>query len=118
MEKLTLNMMKGSEYHRIVAHVLEIVEKTEVKPDKNVEILETGTDDKWKIVFPKKDTSLNELQSIKMQLGDNFEVNVAARDKNTLSISIEAPCDAFVQLLKKPLQQRPSAQPQEGTLIP
>ena len=118
MEKLTLSTMLGSDYHKIVAHVLEIVEKTQFKPSKDVEILETGTEGIWKIVLPKKDTSLDELQSIKAQLGDSFKVNVAAKDKVSISISIEAPSDAFMQLLKKTLQPRPMGQHQEGTLIP
>ena len=54
MEKVTLNTMLGSDYHRIVAQVLEIVEKTEFKPGKDVNILETGVEGVWKIVIPKK----------------------------------------------------------------
>ena len=42
MEKVTLNTMLGSDYHRIVAQVLEIVEKTEFKPGKDVNILENS----------------------------------------------------------------------------
>jgi len=118
MEKVTLNTMLGSDYHRIVAQVLEIVEKTQFKPGKDVNILETGVEGVWKIVIPKKDTSLDELQSIKTQLGDSFKVNVAAKDKVSISISLEAPSEAFMQLVKKPLQPRPMGQHQEGTLIP
>lgn len=118
MEKVTLNTMLGSDYHRIVAQVLEIVEKTEFKPGKDVNILETGVEGVWKIVIPKKDTSLDELQSIKTQLGGSFNVNVAAKDKVSISISLEAPSEAFMQLVKKPLQSRPMGQHQEGTLIP
>lgn len=118
MEKVTLSSMKASEYHRIVAQVLEIAEKAQFQPDKNVQILETGEDGIWRIVLPKKETSLDELQSIKKEFGESFKVNVAAKDKVSLSISIEAPCDAFMHLGKKPLQPRPMGQHQEGTLIP
>lgn len=98
MEKVTLKEMKSSDYHRIVAQVLEIVEKTQFNPDRDVKIMEADNEDIWKMVFQKKDTSLAELEDIKKQLGNNFLVNISAKDKTTLLISIEAPSDDFVRL--------------------
>ncbi len=105
MDKMKLEEMKSSDYHKIVAQVLEIVEKTQFNPDRNVEIKEAGSPDIWKMVFQKKDTSLDELQGIMKQLGSNFIVNISAKDKNALLISIEAPSDDFIRLKDKAGQQ-------------
>lgn len=101
MEKISLNTMKSSNYHKIVAHVLEIVEETQFQPNRNVEILESENPDIWKMVFQKKNTSLEELQGIKTKLGTNFSVNIQAKDKSCISIIIEAPSEDFINLLGK-----------------
>ena len=53
----TLKEMKSSDYYKIVAHVLEIVEKAKFNPDKDVKIMESETPENWKMVFQKSDTS-------------------------------------------------------------
>lgn len=97
----TLKEMKSSDYYKIVAHVLEIVEKAKFNPDKDVKIMESETPENWKMVFQKSDTSLEEMQDIKKQLGGNFNLKVTPKDKNVLLINIEAPSGEFIRLKDK-----------------
>lgn len=101
MENQKLNEMKGSEVHRIVAAVLEIVENAQFEPQMDVTLQETEEPDSWKMVFQKKSTDLDELNGIKEQLGNNFTVKVSAKDKSSISIAVVAPSGDFIQLLKK-----------------
>ena len=99
MENKTLKQMKASEIHRIMAQVLEIVEKAQFTPQVDVGIKECSDHpEKWKMVFLKNNTSLEELTGLKNKLGQNFNVNVAPRDKSMLLITIEAPSADFVAL--------------------
>lgn len=96
-----LKEMKSSDYYKIVAHVLEIVEKAGFNPDKDVKIMDSDTPEKWKMVFHKSDTSLEEMQDIKKQLGGNFDLKVTPKDKSVLLINIEAPSSEFIRLKDK-----------------
>ena len=96
-----LKEMKSSDYYKIVAHVLEIVEKAGFNPDKDVKIMGSDTPENWKIVFQKHDTSLEEMQDIKKQLGGNFDLKVTPKDKSVLLINIEAPASEFIRLKDK-----------------
>jgi hypothetical protein len=53
------------------------------------------------MVFTKKSTTLDELTNLRKELGQNFQVNVAPKDKSVLQISIEAPSSDFAALLSK-----------------
>ena len=53
------------------------------------------------MVFQKSDTSLEEMQDIKKQLGGNFNLKVTPKDKNVLLINIEAPSGEFIRLKDK-----------------
>lgn len=101
METLTLKEMKGSDIHRIIAAVLEIMEKVNV-PNLVDAKLQAGKEDEsvWKMDFQKKDTNLDELTTIKNELGKNFSVNISASGKNVL-ISVVAPGSDFITLLEK-----------------
>jgi len=108
METKTLKQMKASEVHRIVAAVLEVIEKAQFEPQVDVALQvcenKDAKDDvaeKWKMVFQKKDTNLEELNAIKSELGNNFSVNIGTKDKTALLISIEAPSGDFIALLQK-----------------
>ena len=109
----TLKQMKGSEIHRIVAAVLEVMEKVLVEPQVDATLQEAGTaengQEKWKMVFQKKDTSMEELNNIKTELGSNFSIQILPRDKACLQMVISAEADNFAALLQKraaPSQQK------------
>lgn len=68
METKTLKQMKGSEVHRIVAAVLEVMEKAQFDTSVDVALQladakEDGSEN-WKMVFQKRETSLDELNGI------------------------------------------------------
>ena len=100
MEQNKLIQMKASEVHRIMATVLATAEKASFSPSADVNIQEVGQDH-WKMVFTKKSTTLDELTNLRKELGQNFQVNVAPKDKSVLQISIEAPSSDFAGLLQK-----------------
>ena len=100
MEQNKLKQMKASEVHRIMATVLATAEKASFSPSADVNIPEVGQDH-WKMVFNKKSTTLDELTNLRKELGQNFQVNVAPKDKAMLQISIEAPSSDFAALLQK-----------------
>ena len=101
MEHNKLKQMKASEVHRIMATVLATAEKASFSPSANVNIQEVGQTDRWRMVFTKKSTTLDELTNLRKELGQNFQVNVAPKDKAMLQISIEAPSSDFAALLSK-----------------
>jgi len=114
METKTLNEMKGSEIHRIIAAVLEVIEKAGFETRKDADLQEAGTPESWKMVFYKKNTNLDELNGVKKELGKNFAVNVQPKDKTTLSVIVEAPSGDFITLS----QRKQLAQPvQPGTIF-
>ena len=100
MEQNKLKQMKASEVHRIMATVLATAEKASFSASADVNIQEVGQDH-WKMVFTKKSTTLDELTNLRKELGQNFQVNVAPKDKAMLQISIEAPSSDFAALLQK-----------------
>lgn len=111
METKTLKQMKGSEIHRIVAAVLEVMEKAQFDTQVDVALQladtkEDGAED-WKMVFQKKETSLDELNGIKGELGKNFSVTIGTKDKTALLVIIKAPAGDFVALA----QRKPTAIP-------
>lgn len=101
METVTLKQMRASEVHRIVAAVLEVMEKAQFEPKVDVELQETDKPENWKMVFQKKCSNLNELNNIKNELGKNFNVCLEPKDKTSLTIIVEAPSEDFISLLKK-----------------
>ena len=101
----TLNQMKASEVHRIVAAVLEVIEKAQFEPQVDValqvcKVEKEEQQEVWKMVFQKKSTDLDELNAIKSELGKNFSVKIDTKDKAALLISIEAPSEDFVALIQ------------------
>lgn len=91
--------MKASEIHKITAAVLEIIERAQFKTTMDAHIQEAGKPERWKMVFTKGDTNLDELSNIRGELGKNFFVNVTPKDKTMLLISIEAAMDDFKGLI-------------------
>lgn len=92
--------MKGSEVHKMVAAVLEVMEKAQFESQVNVNIEESDDPSRWMMSFLKKTTSLNELEDVKNELGENFTIKVAPRDKSSVTVVLEAPSTAFIGLLK------------------
>ena len=120
METKTLKQMKASEIHRIVAAVLEVVEKAGFEPQVDVTLqlckekeAKEEQSEKWKMAFQKENTNLDELNAVKGELGANFKVIIEAKDKTSLLISIEAPSEDFIALLQK----RPVHVPPQRTMF-
>ena len=108
METMTLKTMKGSDIHRIIAAVLEIMEQVNVPNLVDAKLQADKEDESvWKIDFQKKETNLDELTPIKNELGKNFSVNISANNKNVL-ISVVANSNDFVTLLEKKSSPIPS----------
>ena len=101
METVTLKEMKGSDIHKIIAAVLEIMEKVNV-PNLVDAKLQTDKEDEsvWKMDFQKKETDLEELTTIKNELGKNFLLKISASGKNIL-ISVVSQGTDFIALLDK-----------------
>ncbi len=103
MEKSKLQQMRASEIHRIIAAVMEIMEKAKFEPKVNAELQEVKDTDHWKMMFAKQNTSLDELTSIKNELGKNFGITIRPKDKENVFISVEAPVQDFMSLLQRKL---------------
>ena len=99
MEQTVLQAMKGSEYHKIIAAVLEIMEKAQFESNANVSLSEKKDSDKWEMSFVKKSTDLDELLDIKTELGDNFNIRIEPGNNKQISICVEAPCEDFTKLI-------------------
>lgn len=97
----TLKTMKCSDVHRIIAAVLEIMEKVNV-PNLVDAKLQTEKEDEnlWKMDFQKKETNFKELNTIMNELGTNFSVNISVTGKNLL-ISVIAKSEDFFSLIQK-----------------
>ena len=101
MENKTLKEMKASEIHRITASVLEIIETAKFTPSVDTRIQECAEQpDKWRMAFLKEEVTLDELASVRGQLGEHFSVTVTPKDKATLLITVEANSKDFVSLIK------------------
>ena len=115
MESIKLNQMKASEVHRIIATVLEVMENANFETKVDVILQECEEPDRWKVVFQKKTTSLEELNGIKQELGENFKVTLAPKDKTALTIIVEAPSNEYAALLdRKPQIKRKQERLFEG----
>ena len=101
MEQMTLNEMKGSQIHRIVAAVLDIMEQAGFDTSVDVSLKESKEPEIWMMTFEKNSTSLDELTGIKQKLGADFQISILAKAKDKLSIKLEAKSDDFLNLLKK-----------------
>lgn len=101
METTTLKTMKGSDVHRTIAAVLDIMEKVNVPNMADAKLQpEKENGNLWKMEFQKKETNFNELNNIKNELGKNFFVKISATGKNLL-ISVIATSADFVSLIQK-----------------
>ncbi len=112
METKTLNQMKGSEIHRIVAAVFEVIEKAQFEPKVDATLQSTGKPEegkpeRWNILFQKKNSNIDELNMIRKELGSNFAINLSAK-KDEMQISIEASSTDFITLLQKKAAQSPT----------
>lgn len=101
MATVKINEMKGSEIHRIVAAVLETMEKAGFPSSVDVTLNEAKEPERWKMIFQKGSSTLEELNVIKTELGENFQVKISPKDKQMLMIEVEAPQDDFIRLLER-----------------
>ena len=101
MEQMTLNAMKGSQIHRIVAAVLDIMEQAGFDTSVDVSLKESKEPENWMMTFEKSSTSLDELTGIKQKLGMNFRIGILAKGKDRLGINLEAKSGDFLALLGK-----------------
>ncbi len=105
METTELKMMKGSDIHRIIAAVMEIMEKVNIQPQVDAKLLPEKDDESiWKMDFIKKETSLDELVSIRKELGNNFKLKILAKEKNVV-ISVVANGADFINMMEKKLHE-------------
>ncbi len=118
METKTLNQMKGSEIHRIVAAVFEVIEKAQFEPQVDAKLQsaakpEEGQPERWKILFQKKNSNIDELNMIRKELGSSFSINLSAK-KDEMQICIEASSTDFITLLQKKAAQSPTLFNRQG----
>ena len=110
MEKINLKEMKGSAFHKIMAVVLEVMEKVNFEPQKNVELQESKEPGVWQMVFTKEKTDITELNDIKTQLGSRFEIKVKPATKAQVCITLEAPAEDYMMLLEKKADKKDGQQ--------
>lgn len=106
METKTLNQMKGSESYSIAAAVYEIVEKAgfETKNAGALKLageLEEGKEERWMMEFSKKEITIDELNSIRKELGNSFSIAISVSGKSEIRIRIEASSTDFFAILQK-----------------
>ena len=93
--------MKGSERYKIVATVLEVMEKSGYDTNGGkCAIEETDNPDVWRMNFNKETINLDELSNTKKELGEKFNVRVLPLSRKKLTISIEATSEEFFNLIK------------------
>lgn len=99
MENPNLKEMKSSKVFRIIAAVMEVMEKSGFKPDLNTTLEESKTNEgHWKMTFQKHSTNYDELCTIKNEMGENFNITVEPKDKNSICVILEAPKENFCEL--------------------
>ena len=101
MEEKNLKEMRGSEIHRMMAAILEVMEKAQFEPQVDLSIREAADSSTWMMAFQKKATNLDELSGIKAELGGHFTVRIEPRDKGSVTVVLEAPATDFIGLLKE-----------------
>lgn len=101
MEQTVLQSLKGSEKYRIIAAVLEIMEKAQFESSSSVELKENKEKDIWEMSFVKRTTNLDELIDVKTELGDNFNIRLEAKNNSQMTICLEAPNEDFMKLIGK-----------------
>ena len=100
---MKLNEMRGSQIHRVVAAVLDIMEQAGFETSVDVSLKESKEPDQWMMTFEKNSTTLDELAGIRQKLGENFQVIIRTKTKDKLGIILEAKNVDFLALLKKPV---------------
>lgn len=90
--------MKGSEIHRIVAAVLEIMERAQFDIMADAKLIE-DKENKCRMDFTKKEATLEELNNVRKQLGSQFSIRILPKDSKVMYVSVIAPCCVFAGLL-------------------
>lgn len=99
METMKLEELKGSEKLKIQAAVLEIMETKNFTLDRDLGIVESVEDpNNWVMAFQNKKCTWNDLESIKLKLGQLFSVEITSKSKENFLFRIEAPSEEFMRL--------------------
>lgn len=99
METMKLEELKGSEKLKIQAAVLEILETKNFSLDRDLGILESVEDPgRWVMAFTNKKCKWEDLESIKLKLGQLFSVEITSKSKENFLFRIEAPSEEFMRL--------------------
>ena len=101
MATININEMKGSQIHRIVAAVLDVMEQAGFNTSARVDLKEVKDTENWMMTFEKNGTSLDELAGIRQNLGTDFQISILPRSKDRLDIRLEAKNAVFLSLLNK-----------------
>lgn len=95
-----LEELKSSEHHKIIAVILEAMEKsgydTKAQNTSIEEVEKTGV---WKMTFTKEKLSLEDIVKTKESLGENFSLTILPKSRKEVYITIEAPGEAFISLI-------------------
>ena len=99
METITLSEMRGSEKLKIQAAVLEILEQKHFALDRDLGIAESVEDPgRWVMAFQNKKCKWEDLESVKLKLGQLFSVEITSKSKENFLFRIDAPCEEFLRL--------------------
>lgn len=99
MGTMKLEELRGSEKLKIEAAVLELMELKGFSLDKDFGIVESVEDpNKWVMAFQNKKCKWEDLESIKLKLGQQFNVEITSKSKEHFLFRIEALCEEFMRL--------------------
>lgn len=115
--EMKLEDLKGSEKLKIQAAVLEILETKNFSLDRDLGIQESIEDPgRWVMAFANKKCKWEDLESIKLKLGQLFSVEITSKSKENFLFRIEAPSEEFMRLGRslKPLSAVSVAAPSQS----
>ena len=91
--------LKSSQVLKIKAAALEIMEEAGFEVSDDVKISKCKEENRRVMTFLKNRASLDDLVSMHENFGDDFLINIEARDKANFLVSVEAEEDSFIALL-------------------
>lgn len=92
--------LRRSELLRIEAAVVEVMEKAQFEVKGTLDFNPSRTNEgNYCMSFCKDKTDLQELMTIKENLGDDFDITVSGRDKTSVLVTVEAPEETFINML-------------------
>ncbi len=101
MDNNIIKTLKGSEAYKITVAVMEIMESAGFETSYTANTLESTKKGMLTMSFYKPRTTVEELNSIQYELGEDFNITVKCKDKSFPQIVLEAPVEGFLKLIKK-----------------